>query len=463
MTRRHLLTMAAAGAYAAEHLNHAPISRETLSVKLPQAEPVKLANGVTVLAIEDNRLPIALVRFQVEGAGAIYSPHPGVAELTAEMLREGAGGRSGKQIADEAARLGATLASSAPAGAEAAAVEGSGLTGRFFEWLDLLSTLMLRPSFPADEFTGVRGRMLVVARLRVTRPALIAQDAAYRITFGPHPAALAVPPAESLAAITPEMLAAWHRERYTPGKTTVACIGRVRPSALVSHVEKLLGSWKGSDVNVAMPPNPQPAAARRVVLIDRPGAAQTELVIGNLLFERRDPDWFPMTVMNTVFGAGGNSRLYRILRNEKGYASTIASFYSASRFPGVWQVRAGVRTDATGNTIAIVLDQLRRLCEEPIPSEELDAAKRAVVGNFALSLEQPLQILTNSYLRFRYGFSVDYWDHYPARINAVTAAEAQAVARKYLDPNRALIVAVGDAAKILGALEKLGKVELQSA
>src|SRR5436853_4937347 len=109
MTRRDLLAMAATGAFAAEHLNRAPISNGNLTVKLPEAEPVKLANGVTVLAIEDNRLPIALVRFQLEGAGAIYSPRPGVAELTAEMLREGASGRSGKQIVDEAARLGAIL------------------------------------------------------------------------------------------------------------------------------------------------------------------------------------------------------------------------------------------------------------------------------------------------------------------------------------------------------------------
>jgi zinc protease len=255
------------------------------------------------------------------------------------------------------------------------------------------------------------------------------------------------------------MLGAWHRERYTPGKTTVACIGRVRPAAFASHLEKLLGSWKAADVNAVLPPNPQPASARRVILIDRPGALQTELVIGNLLFDRRDPDWFPMTVMNTVVGAGGGSRLFRILRNEKGYASTVASFYSASRFPGVWQVRAGARADATGDTIAVVLDQLRRLCEEPIPAAELDAAKRSVVGSFALNLEQPLQILTQSYLRYRYGFSVDYWDHYAAKLNAVTAAEAQGVARKYLDPNRAIIVAVGDASKIRGGLEKLGYVE----
>ena len=143
MNRRELLAMAATGAFAAEHLNRAPISNANLTVKLPQAEPVRLPNGITVLAVEDNRLPIALVRFQMEGAGSIYSPRPGVAELTAEMLREGAAGRSGKQIVDEAARLGTVLGTA----------KGSGLTSRVFDWIDLLTSLVLHPTFPADEFS----------------------------------------------------------------------------------------------------------------------------------------------------------------------------------------------------------------------------------------------------------------------------------------------------------------------
>ncbi|HTP36622.1 MAG TPA: pitrilysin family protein [Candidatus Acidoferrales bacterium] len=459
MTRRELLAMAAASASAAEHLNRAPISREALTVKLPEAEPVKLANGVTLLAIEDNRLPIALVRFQVEGAGPVYSPRPGVAEMTAEMLREGAAGRSGKQIGDEAARLGATLRSSAQSGAETATVDGSGLTSRFSEWLDLLTSVALHPSFPADEFTSLRQRLIAGSRLRLTRPAAIASGTAQRLILGPHPASVDSVSPEGLAALTPEMLGAWHRERYTPAKMVVSCIGRVRPAAFSSQMEKLIGGWRAPEANVTLPPNPQPATARRIALVDRPGAQQTELVIGGLLFDRRDPDLFPMSVMDMVLGATSGSRLFRILRNEKRYVFNVQSVWAATRFPGFWQVRAGTRADATQDTIAIVLEQLQRLCNEPIPAAELESAKRAVIGNFALNLEQPATVLNQSYLRYRYGFSLDYWERYPAKINAVTAAEAQAVARKYLDPSRALIVAVGDAAKIRGALEKFGKVE----
>jgi zinc protease len=459
MTRRALLAMAVTPAFAADHLNRAPVSHENLTVKFPEAVPVKLSNGVTLLAIEDNRLPIALVRFQVEDAGTIFSPHPGLAECTAEMLTEGGGGRSGKQIADEAARLGTTLTSSAPAAAEAALADGSGLTSRFSEWLELLTGVVMHPSFPADEFNVLRQRWLVRRRLFGTQPSNLADEALLRLTYGSHPAAITIPSAESLGTLTPEMLAAWHRERYTPAKMVVLCIGRVRTSAFASNMEKILGGWKAAEANPSPPPPPQPASARRIVLIDRPGAAQTELAIGGLLMERRDPDFISMVVLNGVLGGTVSSRLFRILRDEKGYAYNAGSTYGAFRFPGFWRVKAGVRTDATADSLAIILGQLRRLCDEPVPAAELDRSKSNAVGSFALRLEQPSQVINQSYLRYRYGFSADYWERYAAKVNAVTAAETQAVAQKYLTADRAHIVAVGDAARIRPALEKLGKVE----
>ena len=154
------------------------------------------------------------------------------------------------------------------------------------------------------------------------------------------------------------------------------------------------------------------------------------------------------------------SRLWRILRVEKAYVFNVLSTWAATRFPGMWQVRADTRAGITGDTVAIVLEELQRLCDELVPASELDAAKRGVVGGYALNLEQPATVLNQSVLRYRYGFSLDYWERYPAKMNAVTAAEAQAVARKYLDPSRVLIVAVGDAAKIRKPLEKFGPVSL---
>jgi zinc protease len=459
MTRRELLALAATGAVAGEHLNRAPFSHDTLAVKVPEAQPVKLSNGVTLLALEDTRLPIALVRFQIEDAGPLYSPRPGVAECAAEMLLEGGAGRSGKQIAEEAAALGATMSSAAQAGAEEATIEASGLTSHFSEWLDLSTAVLLHPAFPADEFNAIKQRWRVRTRLRVTQASNLADDTLQRLIYGTHPAAATYPSAESLATVAPEILSQWHRERYTPAKTVVLCIGRVHTSFFVSRMEKLLGGWKAAEANPSSPPPPQPATDRRIVLIDRPGAPQTELAIGGLLMDRRDPDFIAMSVLNVVLGGTVSSRLYRILREAKGYSANPGSVFGAYRFAGFWRVKAAVRTDATADAIAVVLEQLRRLCEEPILADELDQAKSNTVGNYALRLEQPSQVINQSYLRYRYGFSADYWERYPARVNSVSAADVQAVAQKYLVAGRAQIVAVGDAARIRPALDKLGKVE----
>jgi len=179
--------------------------------------------------------------------------------------------------------------------------------------------------------------------------------------------------------------------------------------------------------------------------------------------ERRDPDFVAMGVLNGVLGGGISSRLFRILRDQKGYSFNPGSVYSGYRFKGFWRIKAGVRTDATADSIAIILEQLRRLCDEAIPAAELDASKSNAVGNFALRLEQPAQVINQSYLRYRYGFSADYWERFPAKVNSVSASETQALAQKYLSPGRAHVVAVGDGARIRGTLEKLGKVELQGA
>ena len=153
------------------------------------------------------------------------------------------------------------------------------------------------------------------------------------------------------------------------------------------------------------------------------------------------------------------SRPFQSLREEKGYAASAFSSVNTPRFTGFWRARATVRSDASADALAIMLGHLKRLCDEPVSAADLDEAKRAVSGQFALGLEQPGTVLTLSYLRYRYGFSTDYWERYPARLNAVTPAEVQAVAQKYLHPDRAHVVAVGDGSRIRAALGKLGAVE----
>ena len=208
---------------------------------------------------------------------------------------------------------------------------------------------------------------------------------------------------------------------------------------------------------MSLPPEPQ-QTARRILLVDWPGAAQTRLAVGNLLFARGNPDYDAATIANRLLGSGGNSRLER-MEGTGGALSARSFIYPNRRFTGYWEARITVRTEGTAAALGSTLAELRRLCDQPAPASELEEAKTAAIGRFALTLEQPPEVINYSYTRWRYGFSADYWERSPARISALTSAEIQTVAQKYYRPENAHIVAVGDASKIRSALEKFGNVE----
>jgi len=461
MTRRALLALTGT-ALASSRKNRAPVSHEMVGVKLPEATPTKLSNGLTLLTMEDDRFPLVWAWFHVDGAGLVYSPSPGVAQVTAEMLAQGSSWgstqRSAKQVAEDAATLGATLQSGVFANRETAVLNGTGLSGKFYDWLAICAGCLISPSFTADEFNSLRERWRVSMHLKMAEPAMVAQDEILRLIYGSHPAGQGDPTPAEISALTPEAAAAWHRARYAPANTVLSVIGRVKPSEVAARMEKLLGSWNAPAPQFSLPPEPQPAEHRRISLFDRKGAAQTSLEIGNLLSRRSDPQYFAMVVLQRVLGGGGDSRLQRMLE-DSGEALNVSSTESTPHYTGYWRISAAMRTEATGRALSTILGELRRLCDEPIAADEIERAKSAVTGSFALTLEHPREVIGYSYQRNRYGFSNDYWESYPSRIQAVTAAEVQAVARKYYQPDRAHIVAVGDGARIRADLANLGAIE----
>jgi predicted Zn-dependent peptidase len=181
--------------------------------------------------------------------------------------------------------------------------------------------------------------------------------------------------------------------------------------------------------------------------------------MGNIAIDRRDPDHFVMVALNQVLGGGGAGRLFKNLREEKGYTYGAYSSFSATKFPGPWDAYAEVRTEVTDGALTEFIKELQRLRDQPISDQELDDAKRAIVASFALSLESPDDLVNYAWIRKIYSLPEDYWDTYPAKLMAVTASDIQRVARKYIDPQTMQIIAVGDGSKIRTILEKYGPLE----
>ena len=440
----------------------APVSKEILRVKLPRPVEATLKNGLTVLIMEDHRLPAVSVNLSITGAGPLFEPSdlPGLAVVTAQMLDEGTQTRTSRQIAEEVARLGATLGASSSFGSAASAISASGLSDNFEEWFALFTDVLLHPAFPADELDKLKQRLKASLRQQRSSPGFLVSERFNRAVYGDHPAAVRSATPESVDAFTSEALAQWHRERYAPQNAILSFAGDVSASDLLPKLEKWLGEWERTELEIKLPPNPTPVPAKKVYVVDRPNSVQTSLTMGNIAIDRRDSDYIPMVVMNRVLGQGPAARLFLNLREEKGYTYGVSSSFTALMYPGPWRVGGSLRTEVTEGAMTEFLYELGRIRDEAVPEKELEEAKRAMVANFALSLERPTQLLSYARIIKIYGFPEDYWDTYPAKLMAVTAAEVQRVARTYLNLDTMQVVAVGNAGKIKEIMEAYGPVEV---
>ena len=204
-------------------------------------------------------------------------------------------------------------------------------------------------------------------------------------------------------------------------------------------------------------------SSARIYLIDRPGSVQTVLQLASLAIERTDPDYFAVLLANRILGGGPAARLFLNLREDKGYTYGAYSSFASSKYRGTWVSSSEVRTDVTDGAMHEFMYELKRLRDEKVPTEEIDNAKRAIIGGFALSLEQPQALLQNIITQKLFNLPADYWDTYPQMISALTADDIQRVAKKYIDLEHLQIVAVGDASKTREVLAKYGTVQVYDA
>jgi len=444
-----------------ERKNKAPVSDEILRVKIPKPTEITVANGLTILVLEDHRLPLVTARLSILGAGALNDPAdvPGLANVTATMLKEGTKTRSSKQIAEQSEELGATIGAQAPWASETATFTASGLSDNASQWIALASDILLNPSFPESELSKLKQRMKVQLQQQRSTAGFLMQERFNRAVYGNHPAAITSPTPQALDKITPAMLAEWHANRYVPENAILGVTGDITP-AQVTQMFSALPGWKAGPSKAALPTATKPASGRKIFLVDRPGSVQTDVEIGNIAINRMDADYVPMVVMDRIVGGGASARLFMNLREVHGYTYGAYSMLVARRYAGPWIAQGSMRTDATGGAMTEFMNEINRIRDTPVPEKELEETKRSIVASFALTLERPNELLDYAIALKVYNLPADYWDTYPAKIMAITAEQVQRVARKYIVPDDLQIVAVGDAAKLKPVLDKYGAVQV---
>jgi predicted Zn-dependent peptidase len=336
----------------------------------------------------------------------------------------------------------------------------SGLSDNFDQWFPLFTDVLLNASFPADEFAKLKTRIKTSLIQQRTQPGFLNDERFRRAVYGSHPASINSTTAATLDALTPEMLAAWHREHYVPQNAILGIAGDVKASVVIPKLKQWLADWKKTDYKEKLPANPTPATVGKIYLIDRPNSVQSTITMGNIAIDRRSPDYIPVQVMNSIVGGSSSARLFLNLREEKGYTYGVYSNFVALKYPGPWSAGGDVRTEVTEGAMTEFMKELNRIRDEKVGEAELEEQKRSIVAGFALSLESPTQLLSYEIQRKIYNLPADYWDTYPGKIMAVTADEVQRVARQYVNPKTQQVVVVGDAKRIKAMLDKFGSVEV---
>src|ERR1700754_3178221 len=439
----------------------APVSKEVLKVKLPRAEEAKLANGLQVVLLHSTKVPTFNMQMVVL-SGGLSDPadYRGLASFTASLLREGTKNRDSKQIAEQIDAVGATLTANSGFSAMTTNVSASGLDENFDQTLELFADVVRNPTFPQTEVDKYKTRTLSQLQLQRSIPQFLAQEQFSRAIYGTsHPASIVAPPADSLKKLSTKDLADFHAKYYRPNNAILAIVGDVTMKEIMPKLEKAFGSWEKGDVPATTIPAAPAQGEAKIYLIDRPGSVQTVLQLGTLGIERTSPDYFAVLLADRVLGGGPSGRLFLNLREDKGYTYGAYSNFGGSKFRGTWISSSEVRTDVTEGAMKEFMYELKRLRDEKVPAEELENAKRAIAGSFALSLEQPQALLQNIITQKLYNLPADYWDTYPQKVSAINADDVQRAAQKYIDLGHLQVVAVGDASKAREVLAKYGKVE----
>lgn len=442
-------------------LNRAPVNKQVLHVKLPRPRETKLANGLDVLVLERHKLPTVAFMLWIK-TGALSDPQglPGLAKFTADMLREGTTHRTSIQIARDVDDIGASLGASAGFGRNVSVVMASGLVENTNRILELMSDVVLNPTFPQDELAKYKKRQLAGLQQMRSQPGFLARERFYRVLYGNFPASEIAPTPESVDKVTREELEKFHNESYAPNNAILGVAGDVDYNTIVPLIRKYFGSWQTRAVSSAsLPPLPKPAAAK-VVLVDRPDSVQTNILAGDQSVRRNSPDYIPLVVTNHILGGGPAARLFLDLREEKGYTYGAYSYFRSDVYPGPWLATTEVRTAVTDGSMKALMDEFRKIRNENVPEKELDEARRAIVASFALSLESPSTLL-NAWLTVDYyKLPQDYWNQYPTEVAKVTPQVVAKTARKYIDLNHLQVVCVGNGKQIKDVLKKYGPLEV---
>lgn len=424
----------------------APVLGPPPAPRVPVPARWTMPNGLRVVAAPREGMPQLVVRILLR-AGSVFDPPalPGLASLCGSLLTEGTASFSPDALNARLDFLGAAF--NANVGHDFVEVEALLLRETLVEGLSLLAEVVARPAFPETEVERVREEALDALVARLDEPANVADDRTNEETFGAdHPYGMpSFGTPEGIEATTRADLAAFHAAHYLPGGSVLLAAGAFALEELREALDAAFGPWAGESPRAELPPVADaPARAGRVVVEPWEEASQSEIRMAGTGMERTHPDWIAGAVANYVLGGSTiTGRLGANLREEKGWTYGARSTFASGVARGGWAAETAVDVAVTADAVREMRAEMQRMQDELVSADELRRAKDALVLSLPRAFETPSRIVGRLATIEAYGLPLDYWERFPAAVEAVTAEDVRRIARTYFDPARVVTVVVG--------------------
>ena len=417
----------------------APKPAAAPQINIGEAESFELPNGLKVIVVENHKIPQVSFQLSLINDPIREGDKVGKVAMAGDILVRGTTTRSKADIDQAVDFLGASLSSSS------GGIFASALTKHQDKLLDIMSDVLYNPSFPEDELDKIKKQVLSGLESAKTDPNSIANNIRSKVLYGEdHPYGEIQTP-DNVNNITLSDLKAYYKDYFVPSNAYLIMVGDINKAQAMGVAKKYFAKWSGS---APKKPARRPIAmsdSRSVDFAHKDGAVQSVIIVTNPVdIKPGDADAIPARVMNSILGGGFSSRLMQNLREDKAYTYGARSSLSTDPLIGSFSASASTRSEVTDSSIVQFLYELEKIRTEPVDEKELQSIKNYMTGGFARSLESPQTIARFAYNIARYNLPADYYQVYLQKLNAVTSADIMEMANKYIHPDKANIIVVGN-------------------
>ncbi|MFO7924488.1 MAG: insulinase family protein [Bacteroidales bacterium] len=419
-------------------------------IQIGDYQTFTLNNGMKVIVVENHNIPVVSFQLTLDIDPVMEYDAKGYVNMAGSLMRSGTTNRDKAEIDEEIDFTGASLSTFSTG------MYGSSLTRHTDKLLDLMSDILMNPSFPEDELQkNITQTITGLSTVKTDASAMVSNISTVLVYGRDHPFG-EVTTEESVSNIRREMLIDYYNSYFKPNAAYMVIVGDIKTDEAEKLMDQYFGNWQPGDVPVHNYETPLPPEGKRVAMADRTGAVQSVVsVTYPVVLKPGDPDAIKVSVMNSILGGGVFSgRLMQNLREDKGYTYGARSSLSTNRLVSRFNARTEVRNSVTDSTISEILYEMHRMTDEPADEETLELIKNYLNGSFARSLESPRTIAGFALNIERYGLPADYYDTYLEKLSRVTADDVMQMAEKYIRPDNSYIIVGGNKSEISETLEK---------